>query len=48
MEGYAIVGRTHLPHAMVVSLAIGQFPEADIGRGLAHAPHPLFGTPAER
>ena len=26
IEGYAILGRTHLPHASVVSLAIEQFP----------------------
>ena len=35
IEGYAILGRTHQPHASVVSLAIEQFPATDIGRGLA-------------
>jgi hypothetical protein len=35
IEGYAIFGRTHQPHAEVVSLAIEQFPPSDIGRGLA-------------
>lgn len=35
IEGYAIVGRTHLPHCDVVSLYVDQFPETDIGRGMA-------------
>jgi hypothetical protein len=35
IEGYAVLGRTHVPHAEVVSLAIEQFPATDIGRGLA-------------
>jgi hypothetical protein len=48
IEGYAVVGRTHLPHCDVVSLGIEQFPETDIGRGLAARYRiPLFGTPAE-
>jgi hypothetical protein len=48
IEGYAIVGRTHLPHASVVSLAIEQFPATDIGRGLAaRYAIPIFETPAE-
>ena len=47
IEGYAVIGRTHLPHATVVSLAIEQFPETDIGRGLAaRYGIPLFDTPA--
>jgi hypothetical protein len=35
IEGYSIVGRTHLPHCKVVGLYIEQFPETDIGRGMA-------------
>jgi hypothetical protein len=47
IEGYAIVGRTHQPHAEVVSLAIEQFPSSDIGRGLAaRYGIPLCDTPA--
>jgi hypothetical protein len=48
IEGYAIAGRTHLPHCQVVSLAIEQFPATDIGRGMAaRYGIPLFDTPAE-
>jgi hypothetical protein len=47
IEGYAVVGRAHQPHASVVGLAIEQFPEADIGRGMAaRYGIPLFDTPA--
>ena len=47
IEGYAILGRTHQPHASVVSLAIEQFPASDIGRGLAaRYGIPIFDTPA--
>jgi hypothetical protein len=35
IEGYAVVGRTHLPHCDVVSMYIDQFPKSDIGRGMA-------------
>jgi hypothetical protein len=35
IEGYAVVGRTHLPHCKVVSLYVEQFPDTDIGRGMA-------------
>jgi hypothetical protein len=46
IEGYAIAERTHLPHCEVVSLAIEQFPESDIGRGMsARYRIPLFGSP---
>jgi hypothetical protein len=46
IEGYAIAERTHLPHCEVVSLAIEQFPESDIGRGMAARYRiPLFGSP---
>ena len=46
IEGYAIAGRTHLPHCQVVSLAIEQFPPTDIGRGMAaRYGIPLFDTP---
>ncbi|GBD34936.1 hypothetical protein HRbin36_00040 [bacterium HR36] len=48
IEGYAIVGRIHRPHCRVVSLYIDQFPETDIGRGLAaRYKIPIFKTPAE-
>lgn len=48
IEGYAIVGRVHQPHCRVVSLYIEQFPENDIGRGLAaHYKIPIFKTPGE-
>jgi hypothetical protein len=47
IEGYAVAERTHMPHCEVVSLAIEQFPERDIGRGLAACYRiPLFGSPA--
>jgi hypothetical protein len=48
IEGYAVVGRSHRPHCRVVSLYIEQFPETDIGRGLAvRYKIPLCKTPAE-
>src|SRR5262249_37057407 len=48
IEGYAVVGRTHLPHCRVVSLFIEQFPDTDIGRGLAaRYKIPLVKTPGE-
>lgn len=48
IEGYAIVGRIHEPHCQVVSLYIDQFPETDIGRGMAARYRiPIFKTPAE-
>jgi hypothetical protein len=47
IEGYSILGRTHQPHASVVSLAIEQFPASDIGRGLAaRYGIPIFDTPS--
>jgi hypothetical protein len=47
IEGYAIAERTHVPHCEVVSLAIEQFPESDIGRGMAaRYGIPLFGSAA--
>ena len=46
IEGYAIAERTHRPHCEVVSLAIEQFPQSDIGRGMAaRYGIPLFGSP---
>ena len=46
IEGYAIAERTHAPHCEVVSLAIEQFPESDIGRGMAaRYGIPLIGSP---
>jgi hypothetical protein len=48
IEGYAIAERTHTPHCEVVSLAIEQFPESDIGRGMAARYRiPLFDSPAK-
>ncbi len=48
IEGYGIIGRIHLPHCEVVSLHIEQFPDSDIGKGLAaRYKIPLFKTPAE-
>src|SRR5712691_2913474 len=35
IEGYAILGRVHQPHCRVVSLYVDQYPETDIGRGMA-------------
>jgi len=47
IEGYGVVGRSHLPHCDVVSLYIEQFPKSDIGRGMAaRYGIPLFETPA--
>lgn len=47
IEGYSVVGRTHLPHCKVVSLYIEQFPPTDIGRGIAaRYGLPLFDQPA--
>ncbi len=46
IEGYAIAERTHRPHCEVVSLAIEQFPQSDIGRGMAaRYGIPLFDSP---
>jgi hypothetical protein len=48
IEGYAVIGRIHEPHCRVVSLYIEQFPETDIGRGMAaRYKVPLFQTPGE-
>ena len=48
IEGYAVVGRVHQPHCRVVSLYIEQFPETDIGRGMAvRYKIPLSKTPGE-
>lgn len=48
IEGYAVVGRIHQPHCRVVSLYIEQFPDTDIGRGMAaRYKVPLFKTPGE-
>jgi len=48
IEGYGIVGRTHLPHCKVVGLYVEQFPESDISRGMAARYRiPMFKTPAE-
>jgi hypothetical protein len=48
IEGYAIAERTHLPHCEVVSMSIEQFPESDIGRGMAaRYGIPLFDAPSE-
>lgn len=48
IEGYAVVGRTYLPHCDVVSLYIDQFPKTDIGRGMAARYNiPLVKTVAE-
>lgn len=47
IEGYSVVGRTHLPHCKVVSLYIEQFPPTDIGRGIAaRYGIPLYDQPA--
>jgi hypothetical protein len=47
IEGYSVVGRTHLPHCKVVSLYIEQFPQTDIGRGMAARYNiPLYDRPA--
>jgi hypothetical protein len=48
IEGYAIVGRIHKPHCQVVSMYIEQFPDTDIGRGMAaRYKIPLFKTPGD-
>lgn len=48
IEGYGIIGRVHKPHCQVVSLSIEQFPETDIGKGMAaRYKIPLFKTAAE-
>ncbi len=48
IEGYAVVGRIHEPHCRVVSLHVEQFPDTDIGRGMAaRYKVPLFKTPGE-
>lgn len=47
IEGYGIVGRTHLPHCKVVGLYVEQFPDSDISRGMAARYRiPMFKTPA--
>jgi hypothetical protein len=47
IEGYGLVGRIHLPHCDVASIHIEQFPETDIGRGMAARYEiPLFDSPA--
>ena len=46
IEGYSIVGRTHVPHCDVVSLYVEQMPANDIGRGMAARYNiPMFDTP---
>jgi len=48
IEGYSVLGRVHEPRCKVVSLSIEQFPESDIGRGMAaRYGIPLYGSPAE-
>lgn len=48
IEGYGIIGRIHQPHCRVVSMYIEQFPDTDIGRGMAaRYKVPLFKTPGE-
>src|SRR5262245_8256701 len=48
IEGYAILGRVHQPHCRVVSLYVEQFPDTDIGRGMAaRYKVPLHRTPGE-
>ncbi len=48
IEGYGVVGRTHLPHCKVESLYVEQFPSTDIGRGMAARYRiPLAKTAAE-
>lgn len=48
IEGYAVVGRIHNPHCRVVSLYVEQFPDTDIGKGMANRYRiPLCKTPAE-
>ncbi len=48
IEGYAVIGRIHRPHCRVVSMYIEQFPETDIGRGMAARYRiPLFRKPAD-
>lgn len=48
IEGYSVVGRVHVPHCEVVSLAIEQFPATDIGRGMAaRYGIPLYDSPAQ-
>lgn len=48
LEGYAVFGRTHLPHCEVVSLFVEQTPETDIGRGMAARYHARWcNSPAE-
>ena len=48
IEGYGIVGRTHLPHCKLAGLYVEQFPESDISRGMAaRYKIPMFKTPQE-
>lgn len=47
IEGYSVVGRTHVPHCKLVSLYIEQSPQTDIGRGMAaRYGIPLYDQPA--
>jgi len=47
IEGYSVIGRTHLPHCKVAGLYVEQFPDTDIGRGMAaRYKIPLFDTVA--
>ena len=48
IEGFGMVGRIYQPHCKVVSLYIEQFPDSDIGRGMAaRYGIPLFDAPAD-
>ncbi|MFO0950097.1 MAG: hypothetical protein U0835_02890 [Isosphaeraceae bacterium] len=48
MEGYSVVGRTHLPHCRVVSLYVEQTPKNDIGVPFAaRYGIPVVSTPTE-
>jgi hypothetical protein len=48
IEGYSVIGRTHLPHCKVVSLYVDQFPDTDISRGMAAKYKiPIFDAPAK-
>ena len=47
IEGFGMVSRIHQPHCEVVGLYIEQFPETDIGRGMAARYEiPLFDMPS--
>jgi hypothetical protein len=48
IEGYSIAGRNHSPRCTVNGIYIEQFPDRDIGRGMAaRYGIPLYKTPAE-